>query len=844
MADDASRFPIVGIGASAGGIEALDALFSGLGPDGGLAYVVITHISPDRESLLHEVLGRFTQLTITIAEDGMQVEAGHVYVLRAGAILGFKDGRLTIREHDPIRRERNPIDLFFSELAKECGEYAIGIVLSGGGSDGTLGIKAIKERGGLTFAQIADGTAPRHADMPASAIATGLVDFALPADQIGGKLADYARSFGVIDGLEGAAVKAATAEIYTLLRDQVGHDFSGYKTRTFTRRVQRRMQIARIKQLADYVERLRQDGDEVTALFRDLLINVTNFFRDTGAFEAFRKQVLPRLFEGRGAGDSIRVWVPGCATGEEVYSLAMLLREHMDGLRVVPRVQIFATDIDEPALSVARAGRYPEALLDTVSPERRKRFFMAEGGSYVVTKEVRELCVFSPHSVIRDPPFSRIDLVSCRNLLIYFGPEVQAQVIPIFHYALRPRGYLFLGTAENISQFNDLFAAVDKKHRIFQARESDRLAATLPLVVNGTQPAPFGPSSSFSRGLRPASLALEDGAPLRQTIESHVVDRFAPPHVVVDREGDVVHYSARTGKYLEAPVGLPSRQLLTMARRGLRLDLRSALREAIETRGQATRENLAVQGEEGRIQIVSITVEPLSQRDGAEQLLLVLFHDHGPSLSQAEAEQRDAQRSPDADALHLEHELRDTRERLQSMIEEYETALEELKSSNEELISVNEELQSTNEELEASKEELQSLNEELQTVNHELSGKIDDLDRANGDLRNLFNASGLATVFLDRKLVIRTFTPAVAQFVPIQEGDRGRPLTDFALRLTYPSLSEDLQSVLVSGQEVERRIEQPGGEPSHHLVRIMPYWVQKDAIEGVVVTFVAVPLSA
>lgn len=841
MADDAPRFPIVGIGASAGGVEALDTLFSGLGPDGGLAYVVVTHLSPDRESLLHEVLGRFTQLSVALASDGMQVEPGHVYVLPGGAILGVKDGRLTIREHDPIRRERNPIDRFFSDLAKEYGEYAIGIVLSGGGSDGTLGIKAIKERGGLTFAQVADGTKPRHPDMPRSAIATGLVDFALPADEIGAKLAEYARSFGVIEDLEGSSAEAATIEIYALLRDQLGHDFSGYKAKTFTRRVQRRMQVARITRVEEYVERLRRDGDEVAALFRDLLISVTNFFRDAGAFEALRTEVLPRVFEGRGAGSTVRVWVPGCATGEEVYSLAMLMREHMDGLRTVPRVQIFATDIDDPALSVARAGRYPEALLDSVSPERRQRFFTADGGSYVVTKEVRELCVFSPHSVIRDPPFSRIDLVSCRNLLIYFGPEVQAQVIPIFHYALRPRGYLFLGTAENISQFTDLFTTLDKKHRIFQARETDRLAVPLPLVVTGTQPAPFGRTSSFSRGLRTAAPGHEAGPPLRQVVESHVVDRFAPPHVVVDRDGDVVHYSSRTGKYLEASVGLPSRQLLTLARRGLRLDLRSALREAIETRRSAKRENLSVEGEEGRVQIVSVTVEPLPQGDGAEPLLLVLFHDQGPSLSRVDAEQRDARLHPDADAMQLERELRDTRERLQSMIEEYETALEELKSSNEELISVNEELQSTNEELEASKEELQSLNEELQTVNHELSGKIDDLDRANGDLRNLFTASGLATVFLDRNLVIRTFTPAVARFVPIQEGDRGRPLTDFAVRPAYPSLAEDLQSVLAGGQEIERRIEPPEQETGqHHLVRIVPYRIQKNAIEGVIVTFVAV----
>lgn len=836
------RFPVVGIGASAGGIEALDTLFSGLGPDGGLAYVVVTHVSPDRQSLLHEVLDRLTSLQVVVAADGMPIESGYVYVMPAKAILGVADGCLTLRVPDPVQRERNPIDLFFADLAREFGEYAVGIVLSGGGSDGTLGIKAIKERGGLTFAQGTDGTKPRHPDMPASAIATGLVDFTLPADKIGARLDEYAHSFDLIQGLESAPTKAATAEIHALLREQVGHDFSGYKPKTFMRRVQRRMQVNRINRIEEYVERLRGDGAEVTALFRDLLINVTNFFRDGAAFEALKEQVLPKLFEGRGAGDTVRVWVPGCATGEEVYSIAMLMREHMDGLRAVPRVQIFATDIDDPALSVARLGRYPEALLDTVSPERRQRFFTAEGGSYTVAKEVRELCVFSPHSVIRDPPFSRIDLVSCRNLLIYFGHQVQAQVIPIFHYALRPRGYLFLGTAENVSQFGDLFVSTDKRHRIFQARETDRVAPPLPVMATGIQPAPFGRTAGFARGSGLRSAGDGSGQPVRQIAEGFVIERFAPPHVVVDREGDIVHYSARTTKYFETPAGQPSRQVLNLARRGLRLDLRSALRQAIETRGSARREDLVIDGEEDRVQTISITVEPLPQHDGAEPLYVVLFHDEGPSLSRTEAAERTAQLHPDANTQQLEHDLRDTRERLQSMIEEYETALEELKSSNEELVSVNEELQSTNEELEASKEELQSLNEELQTVNYELSSKIDDLDRSNGDLRNLFDASGVATVFLDRDLVIRTFTPAVSRFIPIQDGDRGRLLTDFAVRPAYPDFAEDLRRVLTDGRAIERRIEGVETEvvDARYLVRIAPYRTRQDTITGAVVTFVLV----
>jgi len=593
------------------------------------------------------------------------------------------------------------------------------------------------------------------------------------------------------------------------------------------RRVMRRMQVNQLTTAEAYIEKLRQEPQEVNALFRDLLINVTNFFRDAEAFESLATHAIPKLFEGRGADDTVRVWVPGCATGEEVFSIGILIREQMDKLSAVPRVQIFATDIDERALAAARGARYPAALLDSVSPERRRRFFILDGGSYVVSKDVRELCIFSPHSVVRDPPFSRIDLISCRNLLIYFGAEAQNQVIPTFHYALRPEGYLFLGSAENVSQFDDLFSSIDKKHRVFRRRSDIAPHVRLPLIVNALKP---GQVSDLMPRRPPLG-----GVGLRQRVDEHVLERFAPAHVVVNRDGDVVYYSGKTGKYLEPPAGIPTRQLLTLARKGLRLDLRTAFREAVETGHSATREGVAVENETGGVQIVNILVEPLAENNG-EPLYLILFIDQGPVLSHEEARLRVGS-SQDGAALHVERELRETRDRLQSMIEEYETALEELKSSNEELVSVNEEMQSTNEELEASKEELQSVNEELHTVNGELSSKVEALDRANNDLQNLFESTEVATIFLDTQLTIRSYTPSVARIFNILPSDRGRPITDLSSRLSLKDFADDIRAVLGAAGRVERRVTTEDGN-THYLVRLSPYRAADGSSEGIVIAFI------
>lgn len=839
MTSKMKRFPIVGVGASAGGIPAMEGLFKGITGRPGMAFVIVTHLSPGRESLLHEVVGRYTQMPVVVVEDGATVLSDHVYVMPQNVVLTIERGVLHLRQFNVLSRERKPIDIFFSALAEDQGEYAVGVILSGGDSDGTLGAKAIKERGGLTVAQAPNGYGPRNPDMPKSAISSGLIDIAAPAEDIGAKLEGFARSFDMLNGVAGdgehetAELGRLRDEIYGILQGQSGHDFSGYKTKTFLRRIKRRMQIAQLNSIAAYVEWLKKDPREVMDLFRDLLINVTDFFRDRDAFKVLEDKVIPQLFEGKTASDAVRIWVPGCATGEEVFSIGMLLCEHMETLSVVPRVQIFATDIDEPALAVARGARYPAALLQGVSPERKQRFFSSDGESYVLANEVRELCVFSPHSVVRDPPFSRMDMVSCRNLLIYFGSNIQDRVIPIFHYALKPGGYLFLGTSESVGQHDSLFATVDKKQRIFQAREHASPHIRLPVPIGDGR----------SGALLPEGTGPKKGTasyPLRQAVEAQVLERFAPPHVVVNGDGDVVYYSARTGRYLEAPQGIPSRQLLTLARSGLRLDLRAALREAATTRRTIVRENVVVDEDDEPAQSIKLMVEPLAERGKGEQLYLVLFEPSGPvqPRSDVRRENRDGEGAAD-----LERELRETRERLQSTVEEYETALEELKSSNEELVSVNEEAQSTNEELEASKEEMQSLNEELNTINSELTSKIEELDRANSDLRNLFESTQIATIFLDRNLVVRTFTPAASSFFSLRPSDVGRPLTELSSQLDYPELKQHIDAVFETGETLNHHLARDN-QGRFYMVRINPYRDKDNRIQGVVVTLVDVTTLA
>jgi two-component system, chemotaxis family, CheB/CheR fusion protein len=820
----AARFSIVGIGASAGGVEALEAFFAAMPAESGMAFVVVTHLDPKRESWLAEIIGRRTTMPVAAARDGDKVAPQHVYVMPPGMVMTIEWGHLRLREADADHHERAPIDVFFTSLAEDQGEDAVGIVLSGGGRDGTLGITAIKEHGGLTLAQGSNSTEPRFKDMPENAAATGLVDLVVPVEQMPERLLSYHLSASEV---ESDHIGAATKTICALLRTRLGHDFGQYKDKTFGRRVQRRMQVLELTDIDAYVDKLKLDSDEITLLFRDLLIGVTSFFRDGDAFRALATRVIPEIFDAKRSDHEVRVWVPGCSTGEEVYSLAILLREHLEKLQSQPKVLLFATDIDDRAMIVARAGQYPASLLTEVSPERLEKFFVAEGPSYRVKKELRDMCIFSPHSVIRDPPFSRLDLISCRNLLIYLKVELQARLYPVFHYALRRDGFLFLGLSETIARHDDLFAPLDKEHRIFKRRD-----LVSPLSNSILQFTPQSRAVSTS-----ARLPREPGASntdLLRSAVTTVVERFAPAHVVVNEAAEVLHYSIRTGKYLEPAFGAPTRDLFAMARKELRADLRVALRKAVETRRGVTNDHVAVDID-GGVQAISLTVQPIIE--GGDAAFLIVFIDIGPTRPQDElVVDSSLPVGGDAAIQQLEQELQESKQRLQATIEELDTSNEELKSSNEELLSVNEELQSSNEELEASREETQSINEELQTVNAELHHKLIDLDQSNSDLRNVFESTQIGTIFLDRDLVIQSFTPAVNGIYSLVPSDRGRPLTDLVSRLDGDTVVADTRKVFEQEQPVERRVSANQGD-AHYLMRILPYYATNHRIVGVLVTF-------
>ena len=832
---------VVGIGASAGGIEAFKGFFENLPSDTGLAFVVVLHLPVDRKSMLPGILARWTALPVIEVTPGCPVRPNSIYLPPSGVVITYRDGCL--HPHHQLSeepREPRPIDVLFDSLAQALGDRAIGVVLSGTGSDGALGLKSIRTLGGLTIVQGTDGSAPQHADMPASAVATGAVDIVAPVENIPGQILIAQRAQSDL------ATKAQTASdgeadmrlaICEVLRKQVGHDFSGYKEKTFLRRVQRRMQVCGKTEMVDYVDQLTSDRAEAVMLFRDLLIGVTSFFRDGATFETLTKLVLPQLFEGKTEESDIRVWVPGCATGEEAYSLAMLLREYLDTVASPPRIQIFASDIDDAAITTARMGRYPATLLQGISSERLSRFFSKGqdgSGSFTVAKEVRELCTFSTHSLTRDPPFSRINLISCRNLLIYLDSDLQGMVIPAFHYALAPNGFLLLGSSETASRHEDLFTPVDRRHRIFKRRNTPSPPLQMIGRLTGMRDTSAVPDGN-STGPR---LARAGSSKMTNRANNRVLERFAPPFVVVTAEGDVVQYSSRIGRFLEPAPGTPSQNVVGMARRGLRAPLRAALKQAHETGRLVERSGINATTDDNGVRTVTLLVEPLPE-PGALTLYLMVFLEHAAHGLDAKADRSVEQDLDLAADRHLEAELRDTREQLQSISEQYETALEELKSSNEELHSVNEELQSTNEELETSKEEIQSINEELQTVNGQLSSKVDELDGHNTDLKNLFESTQVATIFLDPYLVIRGFTPAVANIYSLIPSDEGRPLTNIVSRLRYNDLRSDVAQVLHNVEPLERRLVSDDGT-AHYLMRILPYRTPESTVDGTLITFVDV----
>ena len=812
------------MGASAGGLEAFQRFFSNLTPDNGTAFVLVQHLDPRHATLLPELLGKSTQMLVEQVKDETPVQPNHVYVIPANATLTIEEGIVRVAPAES-KVPRMPIDSLFYSLAEDQGPNAICILFSGSGTDGTLGLRAVKEHGGMVMAQTPESA--QHDPMLRSAISTGLVDHVLPPEKLADKLIEYVAYLRTTRGGT-SLLNDELSQIYHLVRRQTGHDFSQYKTSTLSRRIQRRMQVLQVAGVREYISILRKDAEEVERLFRDLLISVTHFFRDQRAWEILATEVIPEIVEHAAAEEQLRVWIPGCATGEEAYSIAILVKEAMLQRQVKPKVQIFAGDIDEEALAFARQATYPEGITEHVSPERLERFFVKQDHRFHVVKEIREMVVFSTHDLIKDPPFSRLDLIICRNLLIYLETDLQRFVTNLFHYALRPAGFLFLGPSESVAGPPELFRSVDQKFRIFQRGE------ILARRVDVLPPPGAPPRLVVERGKTERVIGSSQSA-LLTALERVLLDQFTPAWVIINAEGECLYFSNRTGKYLEPAAGLPSAEIVNMARPGLRLDLRAAIHKSVKTNQPVTHENVVVETN-GDIQRIDLMVRPMPELSGTAQLYLVVFKEQGAPRSRTDAAAEGAVlRTGDAIVQQLESELRTMKEHLQATAEELETSNEELKSSNEELLSTNEELQSSNEELQTSKEELQSVNEELETINTELTKKVQELDGANSDLENLFHGTQLPTLFLDNNLRIKRFTGASTEVFRLIEADVGRPITDIAPRFVNDLVS-DMKSVLRTLAAKERQIHVPE-EGSSYLMRILPYRRLDNVIDGLVLTF-------
>lgn len=818
--------PIVGVGASAGGLEALEELFRAVPSNTGMAFVVVTHLHPGHASLLPDLLARSATIPVAETTDDLAVQPDRLYVATPGQSLTISNGVLRVVSESG-RAPHLPIDSFFRSLAEDQGARAIGIVLSGTGTDGTLGLKAIKGESGMTMAQ--DPVSASYAGMPSSAIATGLVDYVLPPAEMPARLIDYVSGpFLSAIGPEGSKgpLGLSGERIIALLHSRTGHDFSEYKSSTIRRRVERRMNVHGISDPETYAHFLRENPQEVDLLFKELLITVTSFFRDAEAFEALATEAIPDLIAARPDNQPLRIWVPGCSTGEEAYSLAILLREETERQNRRIDVQIFATDLDSQSIETARAGVYPEGIAGDVLPERLARFFTRDDGTWQINKEIREMVIFAPQNVIKDPPFTKLDLLSCRNLLIYLDAELQRRLLPMFHYALRPDGILFLGPSETITGASELFETVDKKWKIFRRRET--AAATHPVLDLSKRRFP----GRFPQGEERAASAPP--VHMNTMLEKLLLARFAPTSLVINESGDIIYIHGRTGEYLEPASGQARFNILEMAREGLQLELASALRRAMTDSGQAKRTDVRVKTNGDHIK-VDLTVERILEPEPIRGLLLVTIE---PATTPMPTP-RSAFSEEDVDenrVAELERELLHTRESLQTTVEELETSNEELKSANEELQSMNEELQSTNEELETSKEEMQSLNEELTTVNAELQSKVDDLSQANDDMQNLLNSTEIATIFVDNNLAIKRYTEKAKGLVKLIPSDVGRPLADLATNLRYGTLVQDCREVLDT--LVFKETEVTTFDSSHHLMRIMPYRTAENAIDGLVITFV------
>jgi len=831
-------FPVVGVGASAGGLVALKTLLESLPANSGMAFVVVVHLSPRHESSADKLLQRATRMPVVQVVEPTRIECNRVYIISPANDLEMNDGYLRIRSAVRPYGKHVAIDRFFRTLAEVHQDRGIGIVLSGTGSDGTVGISSIKEQGGVTLAQLPEDA--EYGDMPRHAIATGNVDFVLPVADIGQQLLRLWQNARNIElppqpGLPAHVVRSgefhradeeALRDIIRLLSVRTGHDFHHYKRATVLRRIERRLQVNLLKDIHAYRDFLERHNEETAALLSDMLISVTNFFRDREAFEAIERDVIPQLFaQRRENGEPVRVWVPACASGEEAYSLAMLLCDEADRYPSPPPIQVFATDIDEAAVSRGRTGLYPESIAVDVPPARLRNYFTKEQRHYRIKKSLRDKVLFAAHNVLRDPPFSRIDLISCRNLLIYLDRDIQGRLLQMFHFALRPGGSLFLGNSESADSATLYFEQVDKKNRIFRARGHVRPSMHVPMLPlrAGGVPAAIPPPA---RGARAFSYS---------ELHQRALERYAPPSVIVDQDYGILHISADAGAFLQFAGGEPTHNLLKIVHPSLRLELRSALYQAMHTKQNAEARKVALE-RGGETAYVDILVRPFRDNEAELDFALVLFDELDDSAQLAlPVPVGDAQSGI---LLQLEEELQRTKERLQSTIEQSEVSTEELKASNEELQAINEELRSATEELETSKEELQSVNEELTTVNHELKMKVEEAAQINDDLHNFISSTEIATIFVDGGLRIKRYTPRAEDIFSIIPADIGRRLLDITHRLDYPELAADTEAAFMALQTREREVH--GIDGRVFIARVLPYRTAESRVDGAVLTFVDV----
>ena len=823
---------VIGIGASAGGLEALDQFMSQVPGGCGVAFVVVQHLDPSHKGMLPELLQRVTPLPVLEVKDRTKVKAGHIYVIPPNKDLSLLHGTLHLLEPVTPHGLRLPIDFFFRSLADDQREFSVGVILSGMGSDGTLGLRAIKDKSGTVFVQ--DPASAKFNAMPRSAIDAGLADVIAPAGELPGKILSF---LGLMTSPArggthlAAREESALEKVVILLRAQTGHDFSLYKKSTLYRRVERRMSLHMLAKITDYVKYLQENSQETELLFKELLIGVTGFFRDPAVWEQLKDEVIPALIAGYPHGGALRAWTAGCSTGEEAYSLAIAFKETI--AKLAPSkpfsLQIFATDLDQDAIERARMGVFPPGISADVSEECLRRFFVQHEQGYQIIKEIREMVIFAPHNVAMDPPFTRLDFLTCRNLLIYLDASLQGKLLRMFHYCLKPGGVLILGSSETAGSATDLFASLPGKTRIYRRVESVVRADWAEF------PSSFGQGKrGVARGAAHAPNLTPAPSNLQALADQLLLQRFAPAAVLVTAEGDILYISGKIGKYLEPAAGKANWNLFAMAREGLATALPNAFRQALRNQEPMTLRQVKITTS-GGFQFVDILIQSLTEPAGLHGMVIVAFSEVEvpPACVESQAPRRKTADKSRLEALAAE--LRQSYVENQRLRDEMQTSQEELKSANEELQSTNEELQSTNEELTTSKEEMQSMNEELHTLNHELQAKVDELSLASNDIKNLLNSTGIATLFLDDALNIRRFTPQTTSIIKLIPGDAGRPLTDIVTQIDYPTFADDAHEVLRSLVFIEKQVTSRDGR--WFTVRIMPYRTFDNRIDGLVVTF-------